>query len=145
LRFGIIGLARNGEGENMAQNVIQLPEDIYKAILKQASKQQKTPDNLVTEWVASYLNNGVREEDDSLIAFEREVEAFESLKPQLMKEHAGEYVAIHNGEVVAAGEDKFQVSQKVREQLGMVIYYVELVSDDPPRTVRMPSFKVSRE
>jgi hypothetical protein len=100
---------------------------------------------LVTEWVASYLNNGVREEDDSLIAFEREVEAFESLKPKLMKEHAGEYVAIHNGEVVAAGEDKFQVSQKVREQLGMVIYYVELVSDDPPRTVRMPSFKVSRE
>jgi hypothetical protein len=60
LRFGIIGLARNGEGENMAQNVIQLPEDIYKAILKQASKQQKTPDNLVTEWVASYLNNGVK-------------------------------------------------------------------------------------
>ncbi len=129
----------------MTRNVIQLPEDIYKAVLKQASIQQKTPDILVTEWVASHINNGETSEDETLFAFEREVEAFAAMKSELMRKYAGEYVAIHNGEVVATGEDKFQVSQQVREQLGQVIYYVELVSDDSPRTVRMPSFKVIRE
>jgi hypothetical protein len=83
--------------------------------------------------------------DDNLAAFEREIAAFESMKPILMKEYAGKYVAIHNEEIVATGEDKFQVSQQVREQLGQVIFCVELVSDDSPRTVRMPSFKVIRE
>ena len=129
----------------MANNAIQLIEEIYEAVLKQAAKQQKTPDNLVPEWVVDHLKNGGTSEDESLAAFEREVEAFETMKPDLMKQYAGKYVAIHEGEVVASGEDKFQVSQQVRDHLGQVIYYVELVSNDDPRIVRMPSNKVFRE
>jgi hypothetical protein len=67
------------------------------------------------------------------------------LKPKLLKEYPGQYVAIHDGEVVANGGDKLEVSRQVREQFGQVVYYVELVSPDSPRTVRMPLVRVSGE
>ena len=127
----------------MPQNTIRLPQDIYEEVRRQAAAQRKTPDTLVTEWVSAHLevSNG---EDEALAAFEREVAAFEALKPALLEEYPGQYVAIYQGEVVACGDNKLEVSRQVREQYGSVVYYVELVTPDAPRTVRIPSVWVAR-
>lgn len=123
----------------MAQNTIHLPREIYDAVRRQAAAQQKTPDMLVTEWVSAHLETGNRVTNDELTAFEQEIAAFEALKPALLEQYRGQYVAIYQGEVVASGERKLDVSRQVRESHGPVIYYVELVAEDAPRKVRIPS------
>ena len=112
----------------MTQNVIQLPQEIYEAVRRQAAAQRKTPDSLVTEWVASHLETEGNDEDEALAAFEQEIAAFETMKPALMEQYSGQYVAIHQGEVVASGDQKLDVSRQVREQYGPVVYYVGLVA-----------------
>jgi hypothetical protein len=129
----------------MTQNVIQLPQEIYEAVRRQAAAQQKTPDSLVTEWVASHLETEGNDEDEALAAFEQEIAAFETMKPALMEQYSGQYVAIHQGEVVVSGDQKLDVSRQVREQYGPVVYYVGLVAPGGPRTVRIPSVWATRE
>lgn len=128
----------------MAQNTIELPEEIYEAVRRRAAAQQKTPDTLVTEWVSAHLETGRSDEGEELVAFEQEIAAFEALKPTLLGQYRGQYVAIYQGEVVASGDKKLDVSRQVREQYGPIVYYVELVAPDSPRKVRIPSVWVTR-
>lgn len=123
----------------MGQNMIQLPQEMYEAVRQRAAAQRKTAETLVIEWVSSYLETEDSGESETIAAFEQEVAAFAALKPALLTEYAGQYVAIYRGSVVASGEDKLAVSRQVREQYGVVPYYVELVAEDAPRTVRIPS------
>ena len=77
-------------------------------------------------------------------AFEREVAAFEQLRPSLLKQYAGKYVAIYQGEVVASGDEKLALLDQVRERFGHAVCYIEKVTPESPRTVRMPSVRVVR-
>lgn len=128
----------------MAQNVIQLPQEMYEAVRQKAAAQHKSPDALVTEWVSTHLDIAKSDKDERLVAFEQEIAAFETLKPELLKQYPGQYVAIYQGKVVASGVDKHEVSRQVREQYGLVVYYVQLVSPKP-RTARIPSVWVTRK
>ena len=124
----------------MTQYTVQLPEDLYKAVSKQADSQQKTPDDLVVEWVSHHV--GSSEIDETHQAFEREIAAFERLKSNLMEPYMGQYVAIYQGEVIASGDDKLAVLHEVRQQYGPIVCYVEKVSRELLRTARMPSFRI---
>jgi hypothetical protein len=123
----------------MRQNTIQLPPNLYEALRRKAAAQQKSPDSLVVEWLAPYLEADGERSRDVIPAFEREVAAFEALKPSLLAQYEGQFVAIYREEVVASGSDKLALSRKVREMYGAVIYYIEKVTAETPRTVRMPS------
>lgn len=78
----------------------------------------------------------------SQLEFEREVAAFDKLKPILMKKHSGRVVAIHQGQVAAVGDDKMDVLDMVWEKFGEVPCYIEWVEAETPRRVRMPSMRV---
>ncbi len=124
------------------QNTIQLPSDLYDAVNKRATAQQKTTDDLVIEWVAEHLNEP--EADKIEQSFAREIAAFEQQRAELLKQYAGKYVAIYQGKVVASGDDKLALLDQVRQQYGNVVCYIEKVTPDSPRTVRMPSVHVIR-
>lgn len=126
------------------QNTIQLPQNLYDAIRKKAIAQRKSTDDLVIEWVSEHLDES--ETDEMTQSFEREVAAFEQMRPALIKKkiYNGKFVAIYQGEVVATGNEKLAVLDQVREKFGQVVCYIEKVAPDSPRTVRMPSVHVSR-
>lgn len=124
------------------QNTIQLPQEMYETVRRKALAQRKTTDDLVIEWVAEHLKEPTTDENTQ--ALDREVAAYEQLKPALLEQYAGQYVAIYQGQVVASGTDKLALVDQVRQRLGNVICYVEKVSEGSPRTVRMPSFRVVR-
>ncbi len=84
-------------------------------------------------------------EDREAAAFEQEVNAFNRLKPQLLKEHPGQVVAIYQRQVIAVGSDKQTVFQKVHEQYGEITCYLEWVIPDTPRRIKMPSVHLVRE
>jgi len=78
-----------------------------------------------------------------LEAFEQERQAFERLKPELLRTHRGQWVAIHQGEVVEAGQDRSQVLDSVYDRFGYVPVYVQLV-EEQPRVYKLPHRKVAR-
>jgi hypothetical protein len=67
--------------------------------------------------------------------FAREQEAFRTMLPDLLRTHRGEYVAIHEGRVVASGHDNTAVARAAFEEVGAHEMLVELVTDEPPRVV----------
>lgn len=69
----------------------------------------------------------------------REYEAFLRLLPGLLGEYRGQYVAVHEGRVVGHGLDKVAVALAAYREFGPVEILVRLVTDEPPRVVRIPS------
>ena len=76
--------------------------------------------------------------------FEHEVAAFERLKPALQEQYSGRAVAVFQGQVIAAGDDKMAVLGAVLKTHGPVQCYIEWVEPEVPRQARIPSAWVTR-
>ena len=72
-------------------------------------------------------------------AFEKEIAAFEALKAELLVQFPGQYVAIYQGQVVGHGDNRLALVKEVYSQFGEVACYIEKVTLEPSRRVRMPS------
>lgn len=121
----------------MNQHTIQLSPDLYDAVRRRAAAQQKSPDSLVSEWVTEQLDS--TEADEAKIAFEQEIAAFEQMKPALLEQYAGQFVAIYQGQVVAVGGNRLALVKEVYNRFGEVPCYVEQVTAEPPQRVRITS------
>jgi Family of unknown function (DUF5678) len=80
-------------------------------------------------------------QEEAVIA--REHLAFQRLLPVLLKDHPGRVVAIHNGAIVAVGDDRMEVWQRARKATNGAPIYVQTV-DYPTKVYKMPSRKVVR-
>lgn len=74
-------------------------------------------------------------------AIEREHAAFQQMLPELLKQYEGRVVALYKGQVVAVGDDRMEVWERARQQLGDVPVYIQTV-EYPPRIYKMPHRKV---
>lgn len=104
---------------------VVLPVDDYRAFEQWRQQQQSLPPSMPPD-------------------FADEVAAFERLKPALQKDHAGQVVAIYQGQVVAVGDDKMAVLGQVLDKYGPISCYIEWVESESPRQVRLPSAWISR-
>lgn len=68
-----------------------------------------------------------------------EFDAFERMLPELMKQYAGKYVALHNGEVVVAGATRTDALTVAHQQQPNRLVYVRLVTDQPQPIERITS------
>jgi len=68
-----------------------------------------------------------------------EQRAFRRLLSSLLSSHRGQYVAIHQGQVVACGTDKLAVANEAYSRFGYVPIYVSQVTDEPFPPIRLPS------
>jgi hypothetical protein len=71
---------------------------------------------------------------------EREYQVFLRLLPELLSTHKGQYVAVHNGQVVDVDTDDIALIQRVHARIGYVPIYVGLVTDRPP-VARIPHYR----
>jgi hypothetical protein len=91
--------------------------------------------------VEDFVNQAVRErleqlEDQKLKA---EVQAFEGMHPQLVKKYLGQFVAVHEGQVVDADADFEALFLRLQESLGDVPVLIRPVSVEPTLELRAPS------
>lgn len=75
--------------------------------------------------------------------FQREKQAFERLKPELLKTHRGQYVVIREGKLVLFGNNKTELAKQAYSQFGYGPLYIGLV-EEGPEVVHMPTPRVSR-
>lgn len=70
--------------------------------------------------------------------FERERAAYLRLKPQLLQTHRGQFVAIHEGQVVDADQNNRELTRRVIERYGNEPIYIQLVAEEL-RSFEIPS------
>jgi hypothetical protein len=68
----------------------------------------------------------------TMTKWERQYTAFRQLLPDLMKTHAGQYVAIHEGRVVDVDPNELVLIERVLGRVGNVSIHVGLVADSEP-------------
>ncbi|HRQ41375.1 MAG TPA: DUF5678 domain-containing protein [Chloroflexota bacterium] len=124
----------------MSEIILELPPELLKTIERQASANEKS----VSEYVVSLLNERIPTlpEENQADSFNREVAAFAHLKPMLLNQYGGEFVAIYQGQVIGHGEDEVALFRQVLAQYGPVSCYIEKVVPETPRRARMPSIRV---
>jgi hypothetical protein len=74
---------------------------------------------------------------------EREYRAFLRLLPELLATHRGQYVAVHNGQVVDSDADDVALILRVQAKVGYVPIHVGLVADSQP-LARIPHYHERR-
>ncbi len=84
----------------------------------------------------------VMPEDD---AWRRDQRAFSELLPSLLAIHRDQYVAVHDGKVVASGPELVELAREAYRLVGYVPVYVGLVSEivQPPSRIPSPRSDVS--
>jgi Family of unknown function (DUF5678) len=82
-------------------------------------------------------------EPPALTKGERERRAFLRLLPELLKTHAGQYVAVHNEQVVDSGPDDIGLVRRVQQRIGYVPIHVARV-ERQPRVFRIPGPRIVR-
>ncbi|MEZ4733150.1 MAG: DUF5678 domain-containing protein [Caldilineaceae bacterium] len=113
-----------------------------------ADREQTTAEALLIQAVVEFLERENAEEELAPVpfydaeaahaAFRQEAEAFKHLLPALLQEYQGKFVAIHQGQVVAAGDDRMEVYGVVLKKFGPVSCYIGHVDVQAPRPKRMP-------
>jgi hypothetical protein len=77
--------------------------------------------------------------------WQREHRAFLRLLPSLLPSYRGQYVAIHEGEVVENRPELVPVALRAHQRYGNVPIYVDLVSDEPARIVRISGPRLAQD
>jgi hypothetical protein len=72
----------------------------------------------------------------------REYAAYLRMLPELLKAYRGKYVAVYGGQVVAVGDTFADAALAAYRHHGYVPLHVDLVSDQAPPVVRIPSPRV---
>ena len=128
---------------------IHLPSELMRRARRTVKARHQPLEKVLTDAletalpdVADVTNELPREQ--ALAAFEREVAAYERLKPELLKQYAGRVVAIYQEQVVAMGDDKMEVLGDVYERIGYVPCYIEWAVPDAPRRARITSVWMKR-
>ena len=128
---------------------LHLPTKLMRRARRTAKARQQPLEKVLTDALETALPDVVDvtkelSREQALAAFEREVAAYERLKPELLKRYAGRVVAIYQGQVVAVGNDKMEVLGDVYERIGYVPCYIEWVEPDAPRRARITSVWMKR-
>jgi hypothetical protein len=79
----------------------------------------------------------------SLPKADREVLAFRRLLPQLHSQYSGEFVAIHDEQVIDHDQSDVDLIQRVHARIGYVPIHVGLVTHEPPIS-RIPHYREFR-
>jgi hypothetical protein len=74
-----------------------------------------------------------------------EFEAFRGLRPDLLRAHLGQYVVIHNGQVVDSESDDLALALRFFAQHGKIPVHIGLVTVEPEAAVRIPPYRTTPE
>ena len=92
-------------------------------------------------WLQLQAHDGHRQAQTE--AFEREREAFERMKPELLRTHRDKVVAVYEGQVVEVGTDVAETLDAVYSRFGYIPCYVQRV-EATPRVYKFPHRRTVR-
>lgn len=101
-----------------------------------AQESNRDTTQIVEDAVQAYLDQLEREK------IHKETEAFWAMQADLVVQYLGEYVALHQGQVVDHDPDIVCLEQRVAEKLGDVAVLIAPVTGEPRRDLSTVSFRM---
>jgi hypothetical protein len=101
-----------------------------------ARETNRDTTQVVETAVQAYLDQLDREK------LHEEVEAFWAMQAELVAHYSGEYVAVHQRQVVDHDPDVVRLEQRVAEQWGESAILIAPVTDEPRRDLSSVSFRL---
>ena len=116
---------------------VTLKPDIAEQIDRLAGETQTSAEVFVDRALRSYLAQFDREK------IRAEMKAFEQLRGTLLAQYRGEYVAIHEGQVIDHDPHLRTLHLRVFARLGHTVVLLKRVTDEPERELvfRSPRFE----
>jgi hypothetical protein len=123
------------------QILLDLPDDVYGRIKKLAIHREQDVSDILLETIKRSFLPFPR--DPQRETMEREVEAYQAMHPELIRKYRGEYVAIHEGRVVAHDSDPVALLQRIRSQFPNQVVLRRKVEANarPEIQIRRPRFE----
>ncbi len=114
---------------------ITLRADLQEALEKDAELESRSVNDIVNEAVERYLREQQRAKLDS------EIEAYEAMHPELREKHFGQWVAVHNRQLVDHDPDHAELYRRVRVRYGRTSVLIRQVHEQPVEEIwiRTPS------
>jgi hypothetical protein len=117
--------------------ILEKPE-LVERLEEVATAQRITPEDLLTKVVSEYLDKIAHQKIQS------ESVAFEELHNRLVTKYLGDYVAIHNGDVVDHDPDVRTLHLRIRRRFGRTPILLRLVKaelEQPDLVFRSPKLE----
>lgn len=116
---------------------ISLKPDLAEQVEFLANKTQTSAEAFVDKALRSYLLQFRREK------IRAETEAFEQQREDLLAKYPGQYVAVHNGQVIDHDHDLRTLHLRVFDQLGHLPVLLKQVTNEPDHELvfRSPRFE----
>ena len=81
---------------------------------------------------------------DNREKLDREIQAFECMHAELIRQYLAEWVAIHNGQIVEHAPEKSEVARRVRSRFGRAPVLIRQVTESPRRELWFRSPRLER-
>ena len=118
---------------------VTLNDQIERQLTKVARDQAATPDELVEKAIRTYLHAEASQ------ILKRETLAFRALHAELLDKHPGEYVAIHQGQVIDHDPKLGEMYMRIDEQYPDEVILLKQVQTEIERVFMVRSPKVIHE
>jgi hypothetical protein len=112
-------------------DVVVLRPDLREILERNAEQEARTLDDLVNEAVALYVHRLQQKQ------IEREAEAYERMHPSLRDRFLGQWVAIHDQQLVDHDSDRLALYRRVRTRFGHTPILMRRVAESPVETIWM--------
>ena len=117
---------------------VTLQPELVEQLQQVASEQAVMPEELLETAVRTYLRQLEREK------IKAEAEAFRSMHAELAEKYVGQYVAIHDGNVVDYDEDFQALHSRIRQRFGRQPVLLRRVEAEPKRVLVFRSPRLER-
>jgi len=118
--------------------ITTLQPELMEQLEQIAVERKARPEELLETAVRAYLRQIERE------TIKAEAETFCSMHAELAKEYLGQYVAIHNGQVVDHDEDFQSLHNRIRQRFGCRPVLLRRVEAEPERVLVFRSPRLER-
>jgi hypothetical protein len=120
----------------MSDIVLREPE-LVSRLERLARENQTTPEQLLRLAVDKYLDDVGRQK------LRREVQAFQTMHSELLKQYYGYSVAVHNSRVIDSDKDARSLYLRIRERYGNTPILIRLVNEQAENEMvfRSPRFQ----
>lgn len=125
------------------QITITVSNKVYQRIVEKAKQSRTDVSALVNDVVANAFVPETSAKNPAQEKMMQEVEAYQQMHPQLVEKYAGQFVAIHNGQLVDHDSDKEALFARIKERFPnqVVLQRQVLENPDPVFHFRSPRFQ----
>ena len=117
---------------------VTLKPDVAEQISQIAGESKMETEAVVDTAVRAYLRKRAEEK------IRAEQKKFNEQKESLLVKYKGEYVAVHNGEVIDHDPSIGELHRRVHKSLGRIPVLLKKVTDEPDRVLVFRSPKLQR-